>query len=197
MAGHCGSCTMCCNLFPIPELAKPAHTWCSDCTPGRGCNRYETRPSPCVDFACMWLQGMEDPTKTPPPPEMRPDRSKVVMFVTPHDNRMINVLPHRSHRNAWREPKLLEFLKNAALAGFRVLVSYGPTPEKHILVVQRDQHQRVKAVEIRRITMSEPDENGEQFYTGDSGHEPDDVRGNDLEGAFRAHRSIPSKTHPA
>lgn len=51
----CAGCTLCCKLPAIPEIAKPAQTWCGDCAIGQGCKIYETRPSPCRKFECVYL----------------------------------------------------------------------------------------------------------------------------------------------
>lgn len=78
----CGTCTQCCKTMVVPELNKPANQWCSDCRIGEGCTRYETRPRSCVDFECVWLQTQKRRHgEQAMPPELRPDRSKVVIDV--------------------------------------------------------------------------------------------------------------------
>jgi hypothetical protein len=55
----CGECSLCCKLPPIdtPELQKPANTWCPHCRPGKGgCGIYETRPTLCRNYRCLWLK---------------------------------------------------------------------------------------------------------------------------------------------
>ena len=64
---RCGSCTLCCKVLAITELQKPRGTWCPDCSPGKGCNIYETRPAECRSFMCGWLT---DPMLGP---EWKPD----------------------------------------------------------------------------------------------------------------------------
>ena len=34
---ECGACTLCCKVFDVPVLEKPAGQWCKHCLPGRGC----------------------------------------------------------------------------------------------------------------------------------------------------------------
>jgi len=56
----CGTCTLCCTLFAIDELAKPEGQTCRNLRPERGdhaCSRYPTRPRVCVEFYCLWRQG--------------------------------------------------------------------------------------------------------------------------------------------
>ena len=78
---ECGSCSLCCKLPGVytlpdqqPTISKPINTWCEHCDKGNGCRIYETRPSPCINFDCLWLVH----------PEMgealRPDRSHVIMY---------------------------------------------------------------------------------------------------------------------
>src|SRR5258708_27094970 len=40
---ECGSCTLCCKVYNIPEIGKAAGKWCKHCTPGKGC--YPREPS--------------------------------------------------------------------------------------------------------------------------------------------------------
>jgi hypothetical protein len=58
-ARSCGECSLCCKLPPIvtPELQKPANTWYPHCRPGKGgCSIYETRPTLCRNYRCLWLK---------------------------------------------------------------------------------------------------------------------------------------------
>jgi len=48
----CGSCTMCCWMLRIDELAKPEHSHCQHCEEGAGCTIYNARPEPCREFYC-------------------------------------------------------------------------------------------------------------------------------------------------
>ncbi|MFN3857856.1 MAG: YkgJ family cysteine cluster protein [Caulobacter sp.] len=49
----CGSCTLCCTVLDIPELAKPAGHGCVHAN--AGCAIYPERPSACRIFTCGWL----------------------------------------------------------------------------------------------------------------------------------------------
>jgi hypothetical protein len=80
----CGSCTACCKVPKIdaPSLQKPAGVMCQHCT-GSNCGIYESRPTPCRTFFCLWRRvgGMPD--------ELRPDRIGVMFSiesVTPPQN---------------------------------------------------------------------------------------------------------------
>jgi hypothetical protein len=50
----CGTCSLCCKVLEIPELAKPKGCWCVHVTE-RGCGIYQDRPGVCRRFICAWL----------------------------------------------------------------------------------------------------------------------------------------------
>lgn len=121
-ARACGSCTLCCKLFPVPPLEKAAGRWCPHVAQGRGCGIHETRPQVCRDFDCQWL--LNDDLG----PEWKPERSKFVLSIYPGSNSLaVTVDP--AFPAAWREPQFLPMLRRfaqAALAqGDQVLVFVG------------------------------------------------------------------------
>lgn len=71
----CGTCTLCCKVFDVPELSKPKDQWCSHATKARGCGTYASRPAVCQEFMCLWLQGVM-------PDALRPDRIHGVLTTT-------------------------------------------------------------------------------------------------------------------
>jgi hypothetical protein len=79
---HCGTCSLCCKVKAIGELAKPMYTWCGHCQKGKGCKLYDTphKPASCTEYTCLWLatQSFED-TSRRLSLEFRPDRTKVVV----------------------------------------------------------------------------------------------------------------------
>lgn len=58
----CGPCTECCRTMGVQEgdFHKRKDEWCQHAHAGRGCAIYETRPTPCRDFTCLWLTGWGD-----------------------------------------------------------------------------------------------------------------------------------------
>lgn len=62
----CEGCSLCCWQFEVPELAKPALTWCAHCKDGPGCRIYETRPQICRRYACQWLINPSIPERWQP-----------------------------------------------------------------------------------------------------------------------------------
>jgi hypothetical protein len=67
---NCGDCTLCCDLFPVKWLDKPANTKCKHCD--KGCKIHDTKPAECRDFDCMYIQVENIPIS------LRPDNCKVI-----------------------------------------------------------------------------------------------------------------------
>ena len=73
---QCGSCSLCCTVLRVDELAKPAGQDCVHQRGTSGCGIHETRPPVCRGYACLWLQGgLED--------DERPDRTGGVVDLEP------------------------------------------------------------------------------------------------------------------
>lgn len=127
--GHvCGTCNMCCKLFSLPELSKPAGVWCKHCVPGsaNGCKIYDARPAMCQEFRCVWIL-------TPAlGPEWRPDAAGFVMRVN-GGRMLIDVEPARP--DAWRrQPYYNQFKQWSRRGGERTLTVIVQTP-RHTYVV--------------------------------------------------------------
>jgi hypothetical protein len=73
-ANQCGTCTLCCKLVHVDEINKPVGKWCDHCALGKGCKIYDTRPTECRTWNCLWLQGAFGSH-----PDLRPDKCKVVV----------------------------------------------------------------------------------------------------------------------
>ena len=106
---ECGSCSMCCKLLYIEELAKPPGVWCPHVVRGQGCGIYETRPTPCRGFRCRWLMlpDLDD--------RWRPDRCGFLLWWV--DERVLMVVVEPTKPDAWkRQPfygQLKEWSKTA------------------------------------------------------------------------------------
>ena len=106
----CGSCTLCCKVYDVPALAKPAGSWCRHCKPGRGCGIHETRPDHCRSFHCLWM------TQTWLGPEWKPEKAKMVLSVDPVTSFLfVQVDPGAA--NAWRTEPYYRNLKQWAAGG--------------------------------------------------------------------------------
>jgi hypothetical protein len=99
----CGTCTLCCKVYEVPDLKKPAGRWCQHCTPGRGCGIHATRPDHCRSFFCFYM------TEGWLGPEWKPEVSKFVVTIDPLSRyMMVQVDPGQP--KAWRqEPYLSQF----------------------------------------------------------------------------------------
>lgn len=69
---QCGNCTACCEILEIPTIEKPAHQKCENLCK-RGCGIYETRPSECRSFQCIWTEGFAGDSQ-------RPDKSGIMAY---------------------------------------------------------------------------------------------------------------------
>ncbi len=112
----CGSCTACCKTHVVPSIEKEAYVWCKHCKIGTGCAIYDSRPSECVDFTCMWLIGKGTD-------EDRPDKSKCVVGIDfiPHlgDTLSILELQPGAHEKA---PFAREWLRRAMGRGMPIFI---------------------------------------------------------------------------
>jgi hypothetical protein len=52
---RCGSCTLCCKIFAVPEVESPRSVLCGHCVAGEGCSIHHARPAICREFFCNWL----------------------------------------------------------------------------------------------------------------------------------------------
>ena len=121
---ECGSCTACCRFMGIADMEppKPKGVWCSHCNIGKGCGIYTARPQSCKDFECSYLAAFDTPK--PPPLELRPDKSHVMMIPDASgENIVLYVDEHR--RDAWRKPMITRIIKGLQEKGVDVCVVIG------------------------------------------------------------------------
>lgn len=74
----CGECTACCWSLRIDaeDLQKEPFCKCEHVEDGKGCGIYSTRPLPCREFICSWIN---EPDKLAE--EDRPDKSGVIFYM--------------------------------------------------------------------------------------------------------------------
>jgi hypothetical protein len=105
----CGTCTLCCKLFNIPDVPKPAGKWCQHCQPGKGCKIYDNRPETCRKFFCGWMvsPGLG--------PEWKPERSKLIMqLLVVGDVFWVNAYVDEAYPAAWQRADIYKRLKQIA-----------------------------------------------------------------------------------
>ena len=151
----CGSCTLCCKVYDVPSLDKPAGEWCGHCKPGRGCGIHLTRPDHCRSFHCLWM------TETWLGPEWKPERSKIVLSIDPA-TRFLFAQVDPGHAVAWkREPyygQLKRWAAASAHQGRHVVVFVN----KHATVVLPDRDVPLGVFEPgeRLVARERPSPNG-------------------------------------
>jgi hypothetical protein len=126
----CGSCTLCCKVPSIADLAKPAGVWCTHCRPGRGCGIYALRPMVCRGAYCEWMMSKGLGT------EWKPDRSKIVLFKT-EGGRRLTAHVDPGFPSAWRRSPFYENLKIWAKEAAQ------KTPDMHLVDVMIGDHEIV------------------------------------------------------
>jgi hypothetical protein len=99
----CGTCTLCCKVYDVPSLTKPAGKWCSHCTPGKGCGIHETRPDHCRSFYCFFM------TQAWLGPEWKPEICKFVVTIDPVSRYMLVQVDPGQPRAWQQEPYLNQF----------------------------------------------------------------------------------------
>lgn len=117
----CGTCSRCCKLMEITELAKPRGAWCANVRRGGGCAIYDTRPRSCAAFNCGYLIWPEAGA------HWFPARSKMVIVIEDARRMAIHVDP--ATPNVWRLPPYYDDLKywarNAVTRGQQIAVVIG------------------------------------------------------------------------
>lgn len=119
---ECGTCTMCCKVMGIREIAKPPGQWCTHCTPGQGCGIYETRPSACRTFYCGYR------VRSYVPEAWKPTASRMIILEESGGVRLAVVVDPGSP-NVWKQQPFYAQLKAWARIGaqnqHQVLVRVG------------------------------------------------------------------------
>lgn len=119
MKRECGTCTLCCKLLPVRELAKKAGERCKH-QRLTGCRVYHKpgMPPACALWNCRWLV---DP-KVAEAGVSRPDRAGFVIdtmpdFVTLRDNETGEVIPIQVVQ-IWVDPKRPDAHRDPALRAY-------------------------------------------------------------------------------
>lgn len=119
----CGTCTLCCKVMGVAEIAKPRNTRCLHCDSGVGCRIYEDRPPSCRAFDCVWLQSQSKPGMRLAP-DLRPDRSHVVLTAT-DDGRALVAHVDTDRPQAWKSGRMADFLRSVSRSFPGVLIVIG------------------------------------------------------------------------
>jgi hypothetical protein len=124
MNRKCGSCTLCCRLLPVRELAKGANERCRF-QRHTGCSVYHRPPAfprACGLWSCAWLigepatEGLRRPDRSGYVIDMMPDLVKVTDKDSGEIRELLvlQVWVDPARRDAWQDPALLRYAESAA-----------------------------------------------------------------------------------
>jgi Fe-S-cluster containining protein len=104
----CGTCMLCCKVYTIDVLNKPAGRWCAHAELGRGCKIYEDRPDICRAFYCMWIV---DRTLGP---EWKPEKAHFVVMLDLLGYQALTISLDANRPDAWRKEPYYSTIKGWA-----------------------------------------------------------------------------------
>lgn len=110
----CGTCTLCCKVMGIEEIAKPKDKWCPHCETSKGCAVYESRPEACREWSCLWLRTQDEPDpEHRMPSNLRPDRTRVVLDTNDVDPDVLLAHVDATYPLAWRQGDMGALIRRA------------------------------------------------------------------------------------
>jgi Fe-S-cluster containining protein len=108
----CGTCSLCCKVYPVEALNKPAGQWCIHSVAGSGCAAHAARPHSCRQFFCAWRL---DPHLGP---EWKPEVSRFVLSADPA-HRALTLTVDPGMPLAWKREPYYSRLKQFSEISFR------------------------------------------------------------------------------
>jgi hypothetical protein len=127
----CGTCSLCCYVYSVPELNKPAGHWCIHSKLGLGCGIHAIRPPACSQFLCTWLI---DPNLGP---EWKPEVSRFVLSADPA-YRALTLMVDPKKPFAWKREPYYSALKKFSAVLFRINQKVLVNLSGHITVILPD-----------------------------------------------------------
>jgi hypothetical protein len=127
----CGTCGLCCKVYSVQELDKPAGQWCIHSVRGGGCANHANRPHVCRQFFCSWLV---DPNLGP---EWKPEVSRFVLSADPAYQALV-VMVDPGMPLAWKREPYYSRLKQFSQVFFRLNNKVLVNLRGHISVVLPD-----------------------------------------------------------
>jgi len=133
---ECGTCTLCCDLFPVKWLNKSEDTKCIHCD--LGCKIQATKDDECREFDCEYI--LDDTMNI----ELRPDNCDVLFEKI--TTRIYLALAKSDNSNAWKEKNVMVHINKLNKKGISVITSsYTDTPKEIFLA---DGHTKEKVWSI-------------------------------------------------
>lgn len=119
----CGTCRLCCKVFPLPVLDKPGDIWCVHaCASGCAIHGAD-QPAVCREYDCYWREHEEMPE------EFRPDRIGIVVTesgtVTVGGEELAVLLLNQSYREASGRRKARALIDQVVAQGHVVMILHG------------------------------------------------------------------------
>jgi hypothetical protein len=127
----CGTCSLCCKVYSVQELSKPAGRWCIHAGRGSGCTNHADRPHVCRQFFCSWLV---DPNLGP---EWKPEVSRFVLSADPA-YQALTLMVDPGMPLAWKREPYYAVLKKFSYVFFRLNKKVLVNLRGHITVVLPD-----------------------------------------------------------
>lgn len=127
----CDGCTLCCKVMNVPELSKPAGTWCQHCVVTSGCGIHATRPDVCRNYFCAYI------TNAKLGPEWKPSDCKFVISYEEGGSR-IAIYADTQRPDAWRREPFLSTFRAWAQAGVRHQGQVVVFVARHVFVILPD-----------------------------------------------------------
>ncbi len=159
---ECGTCSLCCTVLRVDELAKLGGVDCVHQRSGRGCGIYERRPGICRAYRCLWLRGHFEESD-------RPDRLGAVLDFVNHGGQLMLEMREARSGSFDASPRLQEIaarqrgsvpvrISDADDAmdpdrPFRVLLPGGE--EQRVAGERIEVHRPGRPVELRRLPFYE------------------------------------------
>jgi hypothetical protein len=127
----CGTCSLCCKVYAVPELSKPVGRWCTFSVRGGGCSNHENRPDVCRQFFCSWRF---DPHLGP---EWKPEVCRFVMSAD-QAYQALTVSVDPGMPTAWKREPYYSTLKKFSDVFFRINRKLLVNLNGHVTVVLPD-----------------------------------------------------------
>jgi hypothetical protein len=154
----CGDCRLCCKLFPVPVLEKPAGEWCRHSCAG-GCAIHGLGPPEvCRQYDCYWRDHDELPDGC------RPDRIGVVITeagnvgVGGHNIPVVTF--QEDFAGAAKEPEGSQLLARFVRRGFAILVIHALGARTEF---DRDRYPGVSAEQIEAALLYEISQDADEL----------------------------------
>jgi len=127
----CGTCSLCCKVYSVQELNKPAGRWCIHSVPGLGCANHADRPPVCSQFFCSWLVDLNLG------PEWKPEVCRFVLSADPA-YQALTLMVDPGMPLAWKREPYYSVLKTFSEVLFRLNQKILVNLRGHITVLLPD-----------------------------------------------------------